>query len=115
MTQQDFDPQALAELREDLGEGFADFVSSFLTRLREMQNEMRAAATSAQFDVVAQLAHSLKGTAGYLGATELTRLAGELQQSAGKSPNIERVNELLTRIDAHALLVHQHLEHANDG
>lgn len=54
-------------------------------------------------------AHSLKGAASNIGATELSRLAAELEQLA-KSGNGDRINTLIADIETEASAVQRALE-----
>ena len=86
LSADELDEQALAELRIDLGGSFAGFVEQFLTsancalneidKLLQGNNEQCATA-----EVRAQ-AHSLRGTAGYLGAVGMADALGVLEKAA---------------------------------
>ena len=54
-------------------------------------------------------AHSLKGAASNIGATELSRLAAELEQMAG-SGNADRIAALIANIETEASAVQSTLE-----
>ncbi len=73
------DRQVLAELREDLDDAFAGFVQTFMRNGRLTLAHIAEALESDQPEEVARLAHSLKGTAGYLGATGLSSRLENLQ------------------------------------
>ena len=76
------DEETLSELREDLGEDFAPFVYRFLDGARAAMGRMRAALEAGDAGSLGAEAHALKGTAGYLGADELTASLAALQQAA---------------------------------
>jgi len=76
------DDDALAELREDLGEAFSPFVSRFLENARGAIAQLGDEVRAADWESVAERAHGLKGSAAYLGAGELASGLGSLQRAA---------------------------------
>ena len=78
------DRQALQELREDLEDDFEEFVRKFLTTGRESIAEINEYLQSGATEEARRIAHSLKGSAGYLGAVKLSTQLENLQQMAAK-------------------------------
>ena len=78
----EFDERALAELREDLGDSFAEFVAQFIATAQLALDEIDAALRRGDADEVVAQAHSLRGTAGYLGAVAMCRALDALQNGA---------------------------------
>ncbi len=76
------DEEVLGDLRDALGEGFDDFVRRFIASAEAGVDAMDRAFAGDDLERVAARAHDLKGTAGYLGATDLARRLGLLQQAA---------------------------------
>jgi HPt (histidine-containing phosphotransfer) domain-containing protein len=73
------DEEALAELTEDLGDAMPEFVGGFLDSLQVAVEAMQTALARGDGAGLAGDAHRIKGTAGYLGATELVRVLQQLQ------------------------------------
>ena len=109
MSDPEFDDEALGELREDLEDDFDTFVATFLNALDEGVVAMRRAAADADFASVSESAHSLKGTAGYLGAVALvTRLAG-LQRDARDAPDATSIQAQIDDITVLSSRLRDHL------
>ena len=86
LSADEFDEQALTELRMDLGASFSGFVEQFLTSANSALNEIDEllqgdSEQCAAAEVQAQ-AHSLRGTAGYLGAVGMADALDSLEQAA---------------------------------
>lgn len=73
---------ALAELEEDLGTAFGPFVQGFFASAPRDLDAGAAALDAGDGVAAANLAHRLKGTAGYLGAVALADCLGRLQHAA---------------------------------
>lgn len=94
-----FDEQVLGELREDMGEAMLEFVQAFLESLDETRLRMREALGVGRLDTVAESAHRLKGTAGYLGAVELVATLAEIQQRCRMGGPAQLVEPLVDRME----------------
>jgi len=82
LTAEEFDEQALAELREDLGDSFAGFIEQFMTSARAALVEIDEAVQRGDYHGAIAPAHSLRGIAGYVGAVAMGNALGALQQAA---------------------------------
>lgn len=98
MSDEEFDDEALEELREDLGESFESFLRTFLETLEQGVNEMRGAAERGELRAVSEQAHALKGTAGYLGASRLSARLADLQRDAAEAATVEAVRALIDAV-----------------
>lgn len=86
--QLDGEPDLLAELVEV----FVEDASARLKTLREALNQADA-------DGVAKIAHTLKGSAGNLGASRMAHLAAQLEER-GRSGNLDGAEDLLGELDS---------------
>jgi len=82
MSTNEFDEAALAELREDLGDAFADFACRFLASARSELEAARKDLQAGDLAGAGARAHALKGTAGYFGAVALADCLARLQRAA---------------------------------
>ncbi|MDX1451963.1 MAG: ATP-binding protein [Oleiphilaceae bacterium] len=73
---------------------FRELVERFIPRLRERMQELQTAASNQELDVIADIAHWLKGSAGSVGFHQFTEPAAELEVSA-KEGRVAAVNTLL--------------------
>jgi HPt (histidine-containing phosphotransfer) domain-containing protein len=87
----EFDESALVELREDLGESFAEFVVQFIVTGQAALDEIDSAIAHGDGERASAQAHSLRGTAGYLGAVGMCRALGTLQHAAQNGAAQEQV------------------------
>ncbi len=71
----------------------------FVESSRELFAELSRAVTDGDTDLVRARAHSIKGSAGNIGATTVQRLAAEMEQ-AGKHGDAATAKHLLPRLDA---------------
>jgi hypothetical protein len=91
------DRAALAEL-DALGSGVtASVVTTFLDGLSERTAELRDAVAAGDSERVRRLAHGLKGSAGYVGATALA--AGYARLEAGEHEVLGEVEAETVRVD----------------
>lgn len=95
------DPSALAQLREldDDGAALRALAELFLTSGPGKVDRLAAAVRAGDLPGVASAAHSLRGSAGTFGATELVELAGTIERDArdGEAPPpdaVERIEQL---------------------
>ncbi len=79
-----FDPGALDNIREILGDDdparLTDFVNRYLPRVGELVSQLASAATDRDAAALVGIAHSLKSNAGMLGAPELAALADAVER-----------------------------------
>ncbi len=106
------DPAQLETLRrlapDDGGKFFVRLIDIFAQQLRTMPAEIRRAHERADEETVARMAHTLKGSAGNLGAAPLVELCLRIEESAGNAdPDLEG---LIGRLDGLADLTHRELE-----
>ena len=73
----------------------------FISYSRNIPSKLISAASSGAFDVVRREAHSLKGSASYIGATVVPELAEKLQVAAGET-DLRQVSSLIGEL-GHAL------------
>ena len=66
----------------------------FISYSRNIPSKLISAASSGAFDVVRREAHSLKGSASYLGATVVPELAEKLQVAAGEA-DLRQISSLI--------------------
>ena len=91
------DEEALAELCEDLEDAFPGFVTGFLAGAEDALGDLGRALAAGDLAAVAQEAHRLKGTAGYLGAVRLGERLAALQQ-AGEARDAETAGKCLEAV-----------------
>jgi HPt (histidine-containing phosphotransfer) domain-containing protein len=77
----EFDDQAFAELREDMGGAFVDFVGQFVGSAQITLDAIDLALNDGNLVEAADQAHGLRGTAGYLGALAMGAHLDAVQQS----------------------------------
>lgn len=98
MTEPTVDHAIVEELQSVMGrEGFQALVDSFVRDSRHRLELLHDAIQQGEPDEVRQTAHSFKGSSGNLGATELSALCLELEQT-GRSGNLTRAPELLEQM-----------------
>ena len=85
----EFDEDMLAELREDLGESFAEFVAQFQSRAGQTLDAIESSLNAGEHEQAANDAHGLRGTAGYFGALALQTHLRAVQLAA-QSGDIEQ-------------------------
>jgi signal transduction histidine kinase/DNA-binding NarL/FixJ family response regulator len=78
---------------------FRPIVESFVNRLHERLDEMRAARAEADWNQLAELAHWLRGSGGTVGFRCFTEPAQRLEQLA-KARQIEKIDEVMQEISA---------------
>lgn len=76
------DAELLARLRDVLGENLAHVLELFLEDTPDYLARLSAAAQASDPETLRQVAHTLKGIAGSLGAVQLAAVARELEQQA---------------------------------
>jgi len=79
MIHASLDPAQLAELRQLMGSGFAEYVAIFLEDTPPRLAAMRGAAEAADREQLRQLAHLIKGSAANNAASRLAALCVELE------------------------------------
>lgn len=76
------DDDILRELREMLGAGLDPVLSSFGVQTRQVLAEMEQAITAGDVEAVRKLGHTLKGSAGAIGARALSTQAARIEKLA---------------------------------
>jgi HPt (histidine-containing phosphotransfer) domain-containing protein len=106
------EPDRLAGLRAlspgDGGQFFRRVVTAFRGQLESIPAEIRQAHERSDRDSVARLAHSLKGSAGNLGAPSLIDLCKRLEKAA-QSEEVD-CTELVAEVEALAARVLEELD-----
>jgi HPt (histidine-containing phosphotransfer) domain-containing protein len=106
------DQNQLSHLRE-LAAGDASFLASvidaFLPQLERIPEELRQAAAQDTPQAVAELAHSLKGSAGNVGAEDVSKLCLEIEQLA-RGGELDGVGSLIDELAAAARATHRAFE-----
>ena len=93
------DGEALADLRESLGEeGFSSVFVHFRGSIDGRLKELRAAAGSGDRVAVAQAAHSLRGAAGNLGLLRLAACLEQLESLAAAGENFDGLIDELAEL-----------------
>ena len=84
MTDQHVDREVLDALREVMEDSYPDLLDTFLT---DSESRLHQLQKTADAKVLAEVAHSFKGSASNMGAVRLATLCQELEADAkGKSP-----------------------------
>ncbi|MCP4662741.1 MAG: Hpt domain-containing protein [bacterium] len=106
------DPAQLETLRrlapDDGGEFFTRVIDIFLKQLHTIPAEIRRAYERTDGETVVRLAHTLKGSAGNLGASPLVDLCLRIEESAGDGD--ADLEELIGGLDELAALTSRELE-----
>ena len=100
------DESYLEKLRELGGQPFVNkLIRSFISHSPERVKEMLESGKMEQWNQVERAAHSLKSSAGILGATELQKLATDIEEQA-RNGDSESLPELLLKLqDQFAMVV----------
>jgi len=99
MNPEIIDPDALARLEEWGGEELvAQMVRLFLQNSPERLDQIRTVAGPESGDIPERGAHSLKSSAANVGAVRVRAVAAEME-SAATAGNLERVRQLLPRLE----------------
>ncbi len=91
------DETALAEIREMMGEAFADVVAITASTLPEQLDRLLQAVDAADAEVIFNTAHRIKSTAGTIGALGLAKKA-EAIEMIGRSGSADVSAALLDEI-----------------
>lgn len=106
------DQTQLKNLR-DLAAGDNSFLESvidaFLPQLESIPSELQAALAAADSRSVADLAHSLKGSAGNVGAEDVHQLCLSIENLA-RDENLAAASELAGRLEVAAAATHKAFE-----
>lgn len=73
------DHEILDEIREDMEEEFPEFVQAFLDEAGEWIQTMTTAISADDSGSLYEIAHALKSSSGYVGATTLQNIAERLE------------------------------------
>lgn len=93
------DYEKLEELEMLLGDNYADLINTFVSNSTRTLEAMQQIILAGDADEIATLAHSLKGTSGNMGATQLYRYAIQMEKLA-KAKDLAVMPELLSEINA---------------
>lgn len=106
------DQKQLTNLR-DLAAGDNSFLESvidaFLPQLENIPGELSAALANGESQSIAELAHSLKGSAGNVGAEDVHQLCLSIEQLA-RDGNLGPVAELAGQLESAAAATHKAFE-----
>ena len=101
------DAEVVDELVEFAGiEALADLHGLFVTQFAEGLPAMRAELDGGDREALSQRAHTLKGTAGYLGLTALSEALAALESATDEAALqgvFDRHDEATSALDAHDL------------
>jgi HPt (histidine-containing phosphotransfer) domain-containing protein len=101
------DLSRLQEAFEDDAAGIADLLEMALGTGRKHRTALEEGLAAGDASVVARAAHGIKGSAGTIGATEVYRLATELDARA-RTGDLEGARERIDAIsDAYALVAEE--------
>ncbi len=81
-TQDIIDLKKIQQLQELMGDAMSELINSFVTSSANTLEKLQDAKQSMDSIEVRQLAHSLKGTSGNVGAMQLMDLSGKIEQLA---------------------------------
>ena len=95
------DEELLAELREIMEDEFPDLLETFLAESERQYAEIRGAWQAQDLEQLSRAAHSLKGSCGNVGATQLHSLCAELEQQAraGESAELAGLEALVSKTE----------------
>lgn len=91
------------ELRDIMGEGFAALVQSYQRDVESKLAELQAALTAGEYSHLRQVAHSLKGSSGNLGALQAAAACQTLEQvaeSADSAALVAALEQVASTTDA---------------
>ena len=97
---------ALAELRELMGDGLNDVIRTFIDYMPEQVDSLSSAINAKDADTVFNVAHKMKSSCGSIGATGLAQLAEEIEMigRSGTTENtpvlFEKFRDLYSEVDA---------------
>ncbi|MFJ2484159.1 Hpt domain-containing protein [Pseudomonas sp. NPDC087598] len=107
MTDTHIDREALSVLREVMEDGYPELLDTFLT---DSENRLRELQMTADAEVLSNVAHSLKGSAGNMGATRLAELCQKLESDA-KDKGPAQIAKLVAEIGSEFAQVRPDYEH----
>lgn len=93
-----FNDEVIPELRDIMGEEFAELLRVFLNDLPVQFERMRTAVAQSDADDLYQVAHRLKSSCGSIGAPRLAELVRRLEQ-AGRQHSLNSAVELLRQVE----------------
>ena len=76
------DNELLAELKEIMEDDFGELLETFLTESAKQMNAVSTSLLAGESDQLRRAAHSLKGSCGNIGASQLQAHCAELEASA---------------------------------
>lgn len=98
--------EILEELEDDLGESFAEFLQLFLEQMPQRLARLRVAVESNDADAAREASHSIKSSAGYVGATQLMQVSAEIERRAREN-TLQEVETLVSRAESLYKKVHE--------
>ena len=104
--QQALNTDALAELRELMGDALNDVIRTFIDYMPEQVDSLSSAINTKDADTVFNVAHKMKSSCGSIGAIGLAQLAEEIEMigRSGTTENtsvlFEKLRDLYTEVDA---------------
>jgi diguanylate cyclase (GGDEF)-like protein len=104
------DREVFSELRESVGETFSKIIEYFLEDTPVSLRAMHEAVASRNAQVLADSAHSVKGSAMNFGANKLANLCRKLEE-LGRSGSIDGATELLQSVASEYEMVKSVLRH----
>ena len=95
-----FDPALAEEAFEDDVEGLSAFIRSVLSSLESGVTRVRDAVAAGDPANVRAAAHAVKGSSSHLGAAEVAKHAGIIEDAArdGRVEGIEKIDDLATAV-----------------
>jgi CheY-like chemotaxis protein/HPt (histidine-containing phosphotransfer) domain-containing protein len=97
-------PEVLAELRSYQDGLLGELIDSYLLDLTDYLSAMRVAIDARDYTQLAKITHTLRGSSGSIGATEMAKLCAELERMA-RNASPEGADALMARIEAESLRV----------
>jgi HPt (histidine-containing phosphotransfer) domain-containing protein len=112
-----FDPALAEEAIEDDVEGLASFIHSVLSSLEAGVNRVRDAIATGDAGTVRAAAHAVKGSSSHLGASEVGKHAGTIEDAAreGRIERQETVDALAQAVAALQRTVEDYLKRRSAG
>ncbi len=93
-TQDIIDLEKIQQLQELMGDAMSELVTSFVTSSANTLKKLQDAKQAMDSIEVRQLAHSLKGTSGNVGAMQLMDLSGKIEQLA-KHEQLDEADKII--------------------
>ena len=108
------DQNLLSELREIMEDEFPSLLRVFLSESQAQYDRLQQALAQGDFEGVRTNAHSLKGTSGNIGASQLRTLCQTMEYAA-KEAQVEVCQPTLEQITSGLNAAHQEIQAVLDG